>query len=278
MIRGVEFKVHEALHRSLAHASYHVGQIVFLAKAFRGDAWKTLSIARGGSRGVQREPDSRTAASPSVSRSPCIREIGATSRIRTPWLPTSRNTRAHRGQTRDRGGCPVVAAILAEVDAWVAQLGTPMWELGEVDRGPHRRGSGQRPLLRSRGAAAKPAGTVKFQLEDPEFWPDRPGDNAAYIHRLAVRRKFAGGRVSTALMTWAVDQARSLGRDVLRLDCDADRTSLRAVYERFGFSYHSDRQVGPYFVARYEYRLAKPGSGIGIGDPDRGSSHRIPDS
>ena len=153
-----------------------------------------------------------------------------------------------------------VAAILAEVDAWVAQLGTPMWELGEVDE--DRIGDEvSRGLFFLALCDGEAAGTVKFQLEDPLFWPDRPDDNAAYIHRLAVRRKFAGGRVSTALMTWAVDQARALDRDVLRLDCDADRLSLRAVYERFGFTYHSDRQVGPYYVARYEYWLARPGSG-----------------
>jgi hypothetical protein len=37
------------LYRNLAHTSYHVGQIVLLAKAFAGDAWQTLSIPRGGS-------------------------------------------------------------------------------------------------------------------------------------------------------------------------------------------------------------------------------------
>ena len=56
LIRGVEFKVHEALHRSLAHFSYHVGQMVFLAKSFRGDAWKTLSIARGASKAYNANP------------------------------------------------------------------------------------------------------------------------------------------------------------------------------------------------------------------------------
>ena len=56
LIRGVEFKVHEALHRSLAHASYHVGQIVLLARAFRGDAWHTLSIARGASQAYNANP------------------------------------------------------------------------------------------------------------------------------------------------------------------------------------------------------------------------------
>jgi hypothetical protein len=46
-IRTEPLRVHEALHRSLAHTSYHVGQIVLLAKRARGDAWTSLSIPRG---------------------------------------------------------------------------------------------------------------------------------------------------------------------------------------------------------------------------------------
>jgi uncharacterized damage-inducible protein DinB len=46
-IRGQPLSVHEALHRSLAHLSYHVGQIVYLAKSFRGKDWTYLSIAPG---------------------------------------------------------------------------------------------------------------------------------------------------------------------------------------------------------------------------------------
>ena len=46
-IRGQRLTVHEALHRSLAHVSYHVGQIVYVAKSFRGDSWKSLSIPPG---------------------------------------------------------------------------------------------------------------------------------------------------------------------------------------------------------------------------------------
>ena len=48
-VRGEPHTVVEALHRNLAHTSYHVGQMVFLAKAFRGTEWQTLSIPRGGS-------------------------------------------------------------------------------------------------------------------------------------------------------------------------------------------------------------------------------------
>lgn len=43
-IRGSALLVPEALHRSLAHVAYHVGQIVFLAKAMRGGDWEYLSI------------------------------------------------------------------------------------------------------------------------------------------------------------------------------------------------------------------------------------------
>ena len=101
------------------------------------------------------------------------------------------------------------------------------------------------------------AGTVKFQLEDSVFWPDARPQEAAYGHRLAVRRRYAGTGLSTVLLRWAVWRSHTLGRRYLRLDCVASRPRLRAVYERFGFQYHSDRQVGPYLVSRYEYDVTK---------------------
>ena len=55
-IRGQELSVAEALHRSLAHASYHVGQIVFLARSLRGGAWEFLTIPPGQSDQYNRDP------------------------------------------------------------------------------------------------------------------------------------------------------------------------------------------------------------------------------
>jgi hypothetical protein len=46
-IRQEPLRVHQALHRALAHVAYHVGQIVYVAKASSGDAWKFLSIPPG---------------------------------------------------------------------------------------------------------------------------------------------------------------------------------------------------------------------------------------
>ena len=55
-IRAQPLAVHEALHRSLAHASYHVGQIVYLAHGIVGDKWKYLSIPPGGSAAYNADP------------------------------------------------------------------------------------------------------------------------------------------------------------------------------------------------------------------------------
>lgn len=55
-IRNQPHSVTEALLRSLAHASYHVGQIVYAAKAARGDQWTYLSIPPGQSEQYNQQP------------------------------------------------------------------------------------------------------------------------------------------------------------------------------------------------------------------------------
>lgn len=45
-IRGEEHTIVEAINRQLMHYSYHIGQMVFLAKHFRSTEWKSLSIPR----------------------------------------------------------------------------------------------------------------------------------------------------------------------------------------------------------------------------------------
>jgi hypothetical protein len=52
-IRAEPHTVIRAVDRGVAHACYHVGQIVLLAKHFAGPAWRTLSIPRGQSRAFE---------------------------------------------------------------------------------------------------------------------------------------------------------------------------------------------------------------------------------
>ena len=46
MIRGQEHTIIQAINRQLMHYSYHIGQIVFLAKHLRSTEWQSLSIPR----------------------------------------------------------------------------------------------------------------------------------------------------------------------------------------------------------------------------------------
>jgi hypothetical protein len=45
-IRGEPHSVMQAINRQIAHYSYHIGQIVFLAKHFKGADWKSLTVPR----------------------------------------------------------------------------------------------------------------------------------------------------------------------------------------------------------------------------------------
>lgn len=60
-VRRQPLRIDEALHRSLAHAAYHVGQIVYLAKAMRAADWQCLSIPRGASKAYNQAPTHETA-------------------------------------------------------------------------------------------------------------------------------------------------------------------------------------------------------------------------
>jgi Protein of unknown function (DUF1572) len=54
-IRGEPHSIMQAINRQIAHYSYHVGQIVFLAKHFKGSDWKSLSVPRNKSADFNRK-------------------------------------------------------------------------------------------------------------------------------------------------------------------------------------------------------------------------------
>lgn len=56
-IRGHTWTVHEALCRSLAHVSYHVGQIVLLARILNDGNWDWITIPKGQSSQYNTNPN-----------------------------------------------------------------------------------------------------------------------------------------------------------------------------------------------------------------------------
>ena len=147
-----------------------------------------------------------------------------------------------------------ISKILIEAEKWIEEKGDPLWELDELSRETIeedvRRGEFQIAYVDD-----KAAGVFKFQTEDQLFWPDVPQGESTYIHRLAVKRKFSGGTISSAMINYAKLKTKEMGRQFLRLDCDVSRPKLHTLYKKHGFMKHSNRWVGPYYVTRYQYEI-----------------------
>jgi len=157
-----------------------------------------------------------------------------------------------------RQACPdeaeVVSAILTEAAEWLAERGEPLWKAGEL--APEAVATDVADgLFHLVWIGDEAAGVFKMQEEDLLFWPDLPHGEAIYLHRIAVRRQHSGSGVLDAIIGFARKATATAGRRFLRLDCEASRPKLCAVYEKRGFVKHSERQVGPYFVARYQLEV-----------------------
>jgi GNAT superfamily N-acetyltransferase len=146
-----------------------------------------------------------------------------------------------------------VSSILTEAAEWLDSIGQSLWETNELkpDCIVDDIREGLYYLCWSdRGEI----GTFKFQLEDKTIWPDVSQDESAFIHRIAIKRAFAGKGVSAAIINWAKTHAKDIGKKFLRIDCEL-RPKLCRIYEKQGFVKHSEKTVGPWHVARYEYDL-----------------------
>lgn len=152
---------------------------------------------------------------------------------------------------------PTVAAVLNEAARWLANEGRPLWSAADIslERVQRDTDAGCYFIARKNGEAA---GVMRLDLEDPNFWPEIESGSSAFVHKLAVGRHWAGHGVSVALLNFARERALGLGRRHLRLDCVADRMPLRTLYERFGFSLHSEIRKGAMSFARYELPLERP--------------------
>lgn len=151
------------------------------------------------------------------------------------------------------------------IEQWPARF-EPSWVRGSVD-------DGETWLVEVGGLVSA---TVTLDWSD-SVWAGVQG-NAAYLHRMAVRRRSRG--LGAVILAWAAGVAREHGRDALRLDCVASNERLRAYYEAAGFVFRGDVTVagapgqrlgaGPVtVVSRYELPLDAVRSG---GDPFHGRS------
>jgi hypothetical protein len=86
---------------------------------------------------------------------------------------------------------PIAAAILREVSEWLVSEGRKLWDPDEIsDADVARRARACELVIGREGDEA--VACMYLQRSDPLFWPEAKANDALYVHRLAVRRAFAG--------------------------------------------------------------------------------------
>ena len=154
-----------------------------------------------------------------------------------------------------QGNTSVAIEIMREAAAWLIETGRPLWRLEELT---------ERKILADitkedvyvGWVADEAAAAMILRWSDPFFWPQAK-EEAGYIHKLSVRRRFAGKNVSRQMVEWAKQEVLRRGKEYLRLDCAGDRPQLCSFYERLGFQQVDRRMVGPFDEAFFEMRLMK---------------------
>ena len=125
--------------------------------------------------------------------------------------------------------------VITEVTQWLASRDIP-WLLDFPGPFPERIAQGEVYLAYLNDWQTL-AGTISLSRKpDPEFWADYPGQ-ARYIHRLAVRRKYANQGIGAALLDLAGHLTAMEGVPWLRLDCNKDNGALQNYYIRHGFQH-----------------------------------------
>jgi GNAT superfamily N-acetyltransferase len=137
---------------------------------------------------------------------------------------------------------PLVAEMLDEATAYVRMKGSDQWRVPFPE--DELRGRVARGELYVVDVDGEPAATFTLLLDDPFFWGERPPD-AVYLHKLAVRRAFAGRKLGEQIVDWIVAEALARGREYVRLDCQRDLPGIRVYYERLGFELRGEKTKGP---------------------------------
>lgn len=130
-----------------------------------------------------------------------------------------------------------VVSVLSEAAKWAKSRGIERWWPVPFPEDWVRRGfeRGEVVVLE---LGPRLVGTFTLTRDDPIMWGEQP-PIAGYVHRIAIRREFAGQGLGRQILDWAAAQVRSWGRSKLRLDCLATNESLVRYYLSQGF-----REVG----------------------------------
>ncbi len=136
---------------------------------------------------------------------------------------------------------PVVIGLIEEAAAWLRGKGTDQWAEPWPDR-ESRDGRVRRGLERGETWLVRDGETVAAtmticQEPIPEVWEEKGKGAAVYVHRLVVKRAYAGRDLGGVMIDWAVQRELAIRPvDWVRVDVWTGNQALHDYYRRQGFT------------------------------------------
>ncbi|MFC5410305.1 GNAT family N-acetyltransferase [Larkinella bovis] len=147
--------------------------------------------------------------------------------------------------------------LVREVGQWLADSGRELWELDTLTPenlfDPYTRDNAY-VLYAHPDEGPVPAAAFILQWKDPLYYPDVPDNTAGFIHKLAIRRPFAGQNLFATILEFCRETCLKRGIHEIQLETDSTRPALLRFYERYGFepTYRKTvQEFGQSFLCQY---------------------------
>ncbi|MFE7383361.1 GNAT family N-acetyltransferase [Streptomyces zhihengii] len=139
---------------------------------------------------------------------------------------------------------PTVVRLRDDAARWMAARGvTGQWQPGELGQDHFRRISENGELWLAE-TAGRAVGAWELWWDDEDAWGPQP-PTAGYVHRLMVDHTCVPPGTGRRLLHAAEHRVAERGRTLVRLDCLAGNTRLRAYYLDAGYRETGTKQGKP---------------------------------
>jgi ribosomal protein S18 acetylase RimI-like enzyme len=147
--------------------------------------------------------------------------------------------------------------IMQEAALWLIASSKKMWSVEEVSYDNLQYPNNDFVVLWKGNISVA---SMILTFEDDYIWTEAKSKTSGIIHKLSVKRDFAGMGYSEKLIEYAKKKCSDSNLQYLRLDCDANRKKLCAFYERNGFSLFkikkfNSKRLGFIKCALYEMKV-----------------------
>lgn len=133
-----------------------------------------------------------------------------------------------------KGEVETAIYIMKEVTKWGRSVGLNVWKDEHLTREKLLSGINEDDFYIGQ-VSNDNACCMILQWNDTLFWPKAKDNDAGYIHKLCVRRKYSGLGLSRKMVEFAIEECKKRSIHYLRLDTGLNKKKLCNLYESLGF-------------------------------------------